>query len=312
MSANVETMFYVRQTPWHGLGTKVDEALSSKKALEMAGLNWTVVQKPIYTNNNNNIIPSYKANIRASDSKVLGVVTDRYKIVQNKEAFAFTDNLLGKGVVYETAGSLQGGKRVWLLARLPEKYKLLGDDVESYMVFSNSHDGTGAIKVAMTPVRVVCQNTLNLALSSAPRIWSTIHTGNINTKLDAATKTLLMAENYMQNLNEEAEFLSQIKITDKKVIEIINDLIPLPDNASKIQSKNIHIIRDDATTRYFEASDLAPLPKTGWRFINAISDFATHATPLRKTDNYKENLFSRTIEGNALIDKAYNIIKNIA
>lgn len=311
MSADVETMFYVRETPWHGLGVKVEKALSSRKALEIAGLNWNVIQKPIYTDDNV-LIPSFKANVRESDGKILGVVTDRYKIVQNKEAFAFTDSLLGEGVKYETAGSLQGGKKVWLLANLPEKYKILDDEVNSYMVFSNSHDGTGAIKVAMTPIRVVCNNTLNLALSSAKRVWSANHTGNINAKLDEAMKTLLLAEHYMKNLNDEAEVLSKVKLTDKKVMNFVNELLPLPEDASKIQEKNITNLRDDMKLRYFDAPDLIYLPKSAWRFVNAVSDFSTHAAPVRKTLNYKENLFAKTVEGNPLIDKAYDLVLNAA
>ena len=311
MSADVETMFYVRETPWHGLGVKVEKALSSRKALEIAGLNWNVIQKPIYTDDNV-LIPSFKANVRESDGKILGVVTDRYKIVQNKEAFAFTDSLLGKGVKYETAGSLQGGKKVWLLANLPEKYKILDDEVNSYMVFSNSHDGTGAIKVAMTPIRVVCNNTLNLALSSAKRVWSANHTGNINAKLDEAMKTLLLAEHYMKNLNDEAEVLSKVKLTDKKVMNFVNELLPLPEDASKIQEKNITNLRDDMKLRYFDAPDLICLPKSAWRFVNAVSDFSTHAAPVRKTLNYKENLFAKIVEGNPLIDKAYDLVLNAA
>ena len=120
MAANVESMFYVRKAPWHGLGTRVMEAPDSKGALELAGLDWRVLQEPIYTTEGEAIC-GYKANVRDSDRKVLGVVSDRYKIVQNQEAFAFTDELLGEGVRYETAGSLQGGKRVWLLARLPHE-----------------------------------------------------------------------------------------------------------------------------------------------------------------------------------------------
>ena len=311
MSADVETMFYVRETPWHGLGVKVEKALSSRKALEIAGLNWNVIQKPIYTDDNV-LIPSFKANVRESDGKILGVVTDRYKIVQNKEAFAFTDSLLGEGVKYETAGSLQGGKKVWLLANLPEKYKILDDEVNSYMVFSNSHDGTGAIKVAMTPIRVVCNNTLNLALSSAKRVWSANHTGNINAKLDEAMKTLLLAEHYMKNLNDEAEVLSKVRLTDKKVMNFVNELLPLPEDASKIQEKNITNLRDDMKLRYFDAPDLIYLPKSAWRFVNAVSDFSTHAAPVRKTLNYKENLFAKIVEGNPLIDKAYDLVLNAA
>ena len=155
MPANVETMFYVRETPWHGLGINVDEALETEEALKVAGLDWTVNQTKIFTNENM-LIPNYKANVRSTDGKILGVVTDRYKVVQNNEAFSFTDSLLGQGVRYETAGSLQEGKKVWLLAKMPEKFKILDDEITPYLVFFNSHDGSGAIKVAMTPVRVVC------------------------------------------------------------------------------------------------------------------------------------------------------------
>ena len=104
----------------------------------------------------------------------MGVVSDRYRIVQNEEAFQFTDDLLGEGVTYETAGSLQGGKKVWMLAKLPEKYIIAGDEVTPYLVFFHSHDGSSGVKVAMTPVRVVCQNTLNLALGTAKRIWTVL------------------------------------------------------------------------------------------------------------------------------------------
>ena len=118
MAANVETMFYVREKPWHGLGTKVMEAPKSKEALKIAGLDWKVVQEPVFTETKEKI-EGYRVNVRDTDRKVLGVVTDRYKVIQNEEAFAFTDALLGEGVRYETAGSLQGGKKVWLLAHLP-------------------------------------------------------------------------------------------------------------------------------------------------------------------------------------------------
>ena len=118
---------------------------------------------------NDELIQGYKANVRDSDRKILGVVTDRYKVIQNQEAFAFTDALLGEGVRYETAGSLQEGRRVWLLARLPREYIIAGERISPYMVFSNTHDGSGAVKTALTPIRVVCNNTLNLALRTAKR-----------------------------------------------------------------------------------------------------------------------------------------------
>ena len=114
MATEVETMFYVRETPWHGLGTRVERALSSSEALAASGLNWNVIQRKVYTEDGH-IIPGYYANVRDSDNCTLGVVTNRYKIVQNSEAFAFTDELLGNGVQYETAGSLKNGRKTWIL-----------------------------------------------------------------------------------------------------------------------------------------------------------------------------------------------------
>ena len=308
MSANVESMFCVRETPWHGLGTRVQEAPSSSEALIKAGLDWNVVQEPIYTETEE-LIEGYKANVRDSDRKVLGVVTDRYKVIRNQEAFAFTDELLGEGVRYETAGSLQGGKKVWLLAHMPHEYIISGERISPYLLFSNTHDGSGAIKVALTPIRVVCQNTLNLALSQASRSWSMIHTGNIQNKLQEAKDTLFMAEKYMDNLGKEFETLRMQSMTDKQVMEYIETLLPIEDNATSQQKRNMKRLQEDMKMRYFDAPDLQDVGRNAYRFINAVSDFATHAEPLRKTANYKENLFSRTVEGHPLIDKAYQMVK---
>lgn len=311
MSANVESMFYVRTVPWHGLGIRVEEALSSEEALIKAGLNWNVVQRSILTDTGIHV-EGYKANIRDSDDKVLGIVTDRYKIVQNRDAFIFTDDLLGKGVRYETAGSLQEGRRVWLLAKLPSAYIVAGDRISPYLVFSNSHDGTGAIKVAMTPIRVVCQNTLNLALSTADRIWTANHTGDIELKLENAKETLMRAEDYMDKLGNEIYQLNNQKITNDCVTEMINELLPVPTDATELQEKNVQRLREDIAMRFYYAPDLQTLPMSAYRFINSVSDSATHGKPLRETNKYRENLFARTIEGNSLIDKAYQQVKQIA
>lgn len=307
MAANVESMFYVRQAPWHGLGVRVEAAPSSEEALRLSGLDWQVVQQPIMTTGDIPI-PGYKANLRDTDHQVLGVVTDRYRVVQNAEAFAFTDALLGEGVKYETAGSLQNGRKIWLLAKLPDKYIIEGDQVEPYLVFSNSHDGSGSIKVAMTPVRVVCQNTLNLALASAKRVWSTIHVGDLAGKMDEAHNTLLLAEKYMGQLGMEFSRLSKIRLTDQKALDYIDLLLPMDDQPTDIHRKNMLRLREDVKRRYFEAPDLRHVEKNAYRFLNAISDFATHAKPLRETANYRENLFARTMEGNPLIDKAYELV----
>ena len=308
MSANVETMFYTRVTPWHGLGTRVEEAPDSREALILAGLDWQVIQKPVMTGDGEPI-SGFKANIRDWDGRVLGVVTDRYKVVQNEDAFAFTDELLGGGVSYETAGSLQGGRRTWILARLPQRYIIGGDEITPYLVFMNSHDGTGAIKAAMTPIRVVCQNTLNLALATAKRSWSAVHVGDIREKLEDAENTLLYAGRYMAELGKAVDELQQIRLSDRKVYEYINALFPLMAGATEQQKKNLLKLKEDVKLRYFEAPDLKQAGKNGWRFINAVSDFATHAKPLRTSANYQESLFARTVDGNPLIDRAYQMLR---
>lgn len=307
MAANVETMFYTREKPWHGLGTRVEEASTSKAALILAGLNWQVEQHELRTVEGIDL-KGYLANVRNTDGKVLGVVTDKYRVVQNEEAFAFTDTLLGKGVTYETAGSLQEGKKVWMLAKLPQRYIISGDEITPYLVFSNSHDGSGAIKVAMTPVRVVCNNTLNLALDTARRCWSTNHTGNLAGKMQDARQTLLYADNYMAELGRAFERLNRIKITDRQVMEYINSMFPATENMSDQQKKNVNRMKEDLKLRYFDAPDLKEVGKNGYRFVNAVSDFTTHAKPLRETKNYRENLFGRTMEGNTLIDRAYEMV----
>lgn len=306
MAANVETMFSVREKPWHGLGTIVMEAPDSREALKLAGLDWKVVQQPIFTDQG--MVHGYKANIRSTDHEVLGVVSDRYKIIQNTDAFSFTDELLGEGVRYETAGSLQRGKKVWLLARLPKEYIIAGDRISPYLVFSNTHDGSGAVRAAVTPVRVVCNNTLNLALNTAKRSFSMVHTGDIREKVQEAKQTLFMADRYMESLGREFEKLRKQKISDQKVKEYIELLLPLEEDASQVTERNVTKLRKDMAARYFEAPDLQDVGKNAYRFINAVSDFATHAEPIRRTKNYQENLFMRTYEGNTLIDKAYQIV----
>ena len=311
MAALVETMYSTREKPWHGLGTVVREAPASEDALRLAGLDWNVVQEPIYTPFREKI-EGFKANVRDSDRKVLGVVSDRYKVIQNVEAFSFTDELLGQGVRYETAGSLSGGKRVWLLARLPREYIIAGERISPYLVFSNTHDGSGSVKVAVTPVRVVCNNTLNLALETAQRSFSMVHTGNISDNITEARDTLFKAESYMDRLGAEFEQLHQQKVTDAEVQKYIELLIPLESNATRTQEKNVNRLREDLAMRYYDAPDLQKVGKNAYRFINAVSDFATHAEPLRRTANYSENLFSRTVDGNPLIDRAYQLVKSAA
>jgi len=308
MAACVETMFSVRQVPWHGLGTIIEEAPTSDDALRLAGLDWKVIQSDVICKDKNEIIPRLKVNIRDTEKKVLGMVTDKYKIVQNTEAFAFTDALLGEGVRYETAGSLASGRRVWMLARL-EGTKITDEAIDPYLVFTNSHDGTGAVRVAITPVRVVCQNTLNFALSTAQRQWSCAHKGDIQSKMEDARNTLMNAQTYMGALEEEFGELKLKSLSDDQVKAYIEMLLPFESGDSDRKILNIKSLRDELMYRYKEAPDLRILEKSAYRFVNAVSDFATHREPGRRTRNYQENMFMQTIDGNALIDMAYKMVK---
>lgn len=308
MSAEKKNLFETRTKPWHGLGTDVKAAPDSGAALKLAGMEWQVIQKALVTYDGIPV-PGFKVNLRGTDNQVLGVVTDRYRVVQNKDAFAFTDGLLGEGVTYETAGSLQNGRRTWILARLPQQYIIGGDEITPYLVFMNSHDGSGSIKAAMTPIRVLCQNTLNLALATAKRSWSANHVGDIGGKMEDAREALFYAGKYMAGLGKAIDSLNRQKLSDRQVYAYIDALFPLADGATKTQEKNLLRMKEEMKARYFDAPDLQHVGKNGYRFVNAVSDFATHAKPLRERANFRENLFARTVDGNALIDRAYSMVK---
>lgn len=309
MSHCVENMFYVsneaneRFVPWHGLGTPVEEAPNSKEAIKLAGLDWEVKSLPIFDSFGKEI-PNFKANTRMSDESVLGIVTNRYKLVQNEEAFAFTDALIGDEVKYETAGSLKNGKVVWMLAKLPET-RVLDDDFEQFVCFTNAHDGTGAVRVVATPVRVVCNNTLNLALNSAKRSWSAKHVGKMDKKLDDARETLGLAKAYMEALQKDAERLVQIKISDDKIIQTLDEMFPvnpLIDSARKV--KNVEDIKN-GLMKCYQMPDIANYKGTVWGVMNAVTDFVDHSAPNRLSKNYQENNFYRILNGHSFVDDMY-------
>lgn len=307
MAAFIENLFYVRETPWHGQGIRVEEAPTSADAIRLAGLDWRVEQRPLFLEDGTKIEGNF-ANVRSSDNKPLGIVGNKYKIVQNSDAFEFTDALLGEGVRYETAGSLKDGKVIWLLAKMPETVEILGDKVEPYMVFTNTHDGSGAVRVCMTPIRVVCNNTLNMALNRAKRVWSARHTGSITNRLDDARETLQFAKQYMDATKETFEELHKIKIDEFTLYRIMNNLIPITEDMTDRQKDNQKEIRDDIIFRYNEAPDLKVFDKTGARLVQAVADTTSHMEPFRMTANFKENRFKKTLDGNQLLDRTVNLL----
>ncbi len=308
MPAQVETMMYTRTVPWHGLGTKVDEAPTSADALRLAGLDWTVEQKNIQLCGGARI-QNYKANVRSSDGQLLGIVSDRYKIVQNNEAFEFTDSIIGGDVRYETAGSLNGGKKIWLLAKLPET-EIVGDKMEPYMCFSNTHDGSGAIRVCMTPVRVVCANTLNLALDTARRSWSVRHTGDLQSKMHEARVCLQMANAYMGELAKEADCLANTSVSRDQLNQILDELFPIDESSSQREKDNMKKLKDEYMICYY-APDILKFQNTAWGAINAMSDMISHNAPLRKTATYRENNWGRIMDGHILMDRICEKINSL-
>lgn len=305
MSAEVESLFYVREVPWHGLGVNLNDPPTSKDAIVAAGLDWRVDSRPIYDAFGTEI-PKYRANTRDKDNNVLGIVTNKYAIVQNEDAFEFTDSLVGNinNVHYETAGSLKDGKTVWLLAKMPD-VQIAGDKVDPYVCFTNTHDGTGSIKVCMTPVRVVCNNTLNFALDRASRTWSARHMGNIINKLEEAKHTLGLATNYMNELKIVSEKLAQEAFTKTEFENVFNSIYPidyLTDSKRKID--NIEAVRD-SLFKCYEAADLNNFRATKYGALMAVTDMVAHATPNRVTKNWAENNWGKIMIGHPVVDEFY-------
>ena len=308
MAHEVENMFYVsneengRFVPWHGLGVAVDECLTSADALKVAGLDWKVDARPVFTDNGIKI-PGYVANTRDSDNSVLGIVSDKYKIVQNVDAFAFTDSLIGGDCRYETAGSLRNGKSTFMLAKLPEK-KILGDDFGNYICFTNTHDGTGAVKVCMTPIRVVCNNTLNLALNTSKRIWTCKHMGRMEDKLHEAEVTLGLAEEYMDNLNIVAERLANVSLSDDEIRAIVAEMFPMNDDSPERTKANMQKAKTEFMVAYY-MPDIEKFRNTAWGLLNATSDWMSHSSPQRNTSTYQERNFERIIYGHPILDAIF-------
>lgn len=302
MSANVESLFVVREPAWHGLGKVIEKEPTSEEAIIAAGLDWNVVQEPIYKESGVNI-PGYLANIRDSDGSVLGVVTKKYSIVQNKEAFAFTDSLVDDGMVYASAGALRGGRTVWMLGKMPETM-ILNDKLEPYICFTNTHDGTGAIRVCCTPIRVVCQNTLNLALSTAKRSWSAVHRGSMESKLTEAKLTLGLINDYTDALKIEAERLAAIKISDETVEGMLDNIYHPSNDDSDVRRRRIDMLKQTVFACLM-SDDIKQYRGTAYSVMMAATDFADHSAPLRETVNYKENRWAQIMVGHPFVDQMY-------
>ncbi len=311
MSHLVETMCYVGETPWHGLGVKVDQAPTSAEAIKLAGLDWDVVQSPVMVNGLE--VPGYLANVRDSDGSVLGITSDKYKPVQNREAFDFTDAMIGAGCRYETAGSLKEGKLIWLLA-LTDSRKILGDEVQQYLTFATGHDGKTPVKVFDTSTRVVCANTFQLALSNAKRVWTFEHQNGVHEKLNEFRVTMENARNYMDSLEIRAQELFDQKITTRNLNKIMDQVFGDEDEFEDqpMKQKRIVALKNRVITVYNDREDLQNFRGSAWGLYNAFADVAAHGTPTFNTGNVRERRLLSYIDGNKLLFTAQKAIEFVA
>lgn len=233
------SFFSVQQKAWHNLGQIVEDYPTSSEAIKHAGLDYEVIKTPLYTKGSGIIetangieigsnelhVPNYFANIRTDNNAVLGVVGKDYHIVQNREAFNFFDAIVGggEGILYETAGALGQGERIFITAKLPDYIRVgNGDDVtEKYIFLTTSHDGSGSITAAFTPIRIVCQNTLNASLRSMSNVVRIKHTSGAKQHLENAHKVMGLADTLSNQLEEIFNHWAKVKLTDKEVKKLI-------------------------------------------------------------------------------------------
>ena len=295
-----------------GFGEDLSGVTNYEDLIHTAGLDWEVEARPVYYKNDQGFfveVPGAKEVVRKVDGKAMGTVTDRYKIVQNQDAFRFVENLFDQNVQFIRGGSFRGGKSTWLEAKLPENYKILGDDVDQYLVFKNSHDGKGSILAMIVLHRVVCSNALNYALSTASRVWRCMHASTVDDRLEEARNILLHTNTYMAALAEEAESLQKRAFTNTEMANMVNILLPYGKQATERQRATVDDNRNKLMMVLNNKEDIQQYGNTAYKFLNAVSDFATHAESKRNTATRNERLFESIIEGNPLIDRAYQLVR---
>ena len=281
-----DSMFSVRETPWHGLGAVLeDHPKDIDDALHKSGLDWIVEQNPVFIANGSggyDLVPGTYANVRSDTGKSLGVVSERYRILQNREAFAFLANLIGSDMVFETAGSLHEGKRTWVLAKLPEHIEIGGDAVEMFVFITNDHTGGRAVRAAVSPIRIVCQNTLTWALNAAPRIYAFPHIGDPNAHIIEARNVLDLTVNYAEQFKQFGDTFASQKMSEKKLRDVMEQLYPagvgiemtdrVRTNRLEVQNHVVHLFKNGET--------VGNAPGTKWCAANAICEFIDYGMPL--------------------------------
>ena len=282
MSVEVETMFVARQLAWHGLGTFVPEAVDSEEALKISGLDWQVELQPLYTEVGE-MVEGHKLTVRDTDQKVLGVVGDRYTVIQNHELFDISDKIAEYGARYESAGSLREGKNIFTTMVIERPLVVEGDVHIPYLVMASSHDGSMATKALLSPVRVVCMNTLRLAIARSHRTFTIRHTASAQRNMAEARRALDLSFKYYDGFELEVQALMAQVVTDEQFDEIIEKVFPLDilkDHQPQVQKK-----RDGVKATLLHDPTVSPYRGTAWGALNAFNSWELWTAPVRRTKN---------------------------
>lgn len=284
--------FFSRGAAWHNLGQTVTEAQSWEQAIALAGLDWEVDKIQLTHPETNEPINAW-GTFRSDNGCFLGSVGNVYTPIQNKYQFDFVDTLLEMetGSHYESAGSLGNGERVFCLANVGDGFDIhgIGDRHETYLLFTTSHDGSSSAKVFLTSVRVVCQNTLQMALAADGRRAFTIrHTKNAESKLDQA-KQLLGAEKITESrLREKLEALAMRRVRRADVESVLQRLFPYDEKTKQPTSQSVSAITEILSR--FEHNDNDAFPEirgTAYNLVNAFTEYTDHFKPVRVTESRK-------------------------
>jgi phage/plasmid-like protein (TIGR03299 family) len=270
---------------WHGLGQYVQEAMTAEQAIQLGGLDYTVEKRPLFVPSTEEgafvEVPGHFSTVRTDTNQPLGVVKGRYSIIQNKDAFGFFDSIVDRGeAIFETAGVLGKGERIFITAKLPDDMLVRGEKVEKYIVLTNSHDGTTTIIAGFTNVRVVCNNTLTAALKNLDNKVSIPHTAAAESKLKQASQVMGIASSYMNEVNQIFENMTHKKLSDLEIKNYIeqamrNDSPATKDAEISSRLKNtVDEIFSFAVCHDTQKTEAAY--RTLWGAYNAISGYYTH------------------------------------
>jgi phage/plasmid-like protein (TIGR03299 family) len=260
-------------TPWHGLGKVIPGLATAAEALDHAGLNWLVEKQPLYFGESKEIYSGRHAVVRMSDNRELGIVSAGYHLFQNEEAFSFFDNVVdSKEAKYTSAGSLFGGKRIFLTAKIGDTFDVDGQDAhDQYLLITNSHDGSQALTAAVTTIRAVCNNTVTMGIKGARHKWTVRHQTSLSGKVAEARAALQMTHKYSDAFEQEVRKMMQIQIDKDKFKKIVEDIVP----KSKVQhAKSVASLMD-----VFENEKTvidAPGAGSAWGAYNAMTYFSDH------------------------------------